>query len=74
MKNMGLEQVLKIHGEIHAGDVVWVWDYKNDCPKKKSEMTKAEYLANKKVHKNKGRLEPIDKDGKVEYGPKKDIN
>jgi hypothetical protein len=63
----GLQMVLKIHGEIHAGDVVWVWDYKNDCPKKKSEMTKAEYRANKKHHREKGFIHPIGLD-KVEYG------
>lgn len=65
----GLQQVLKIHGEIHAGDVVWVWDYVNNCPRKKSEMTKAEYRANKKVHKEKGFILPVGND-KVEYGKK----
>jgi len=63
----GLQKVLKIHGEIHAGDVVWVWDYTNDCPKKKSDMTAAEYKANKKHHKEKGMIVPIGLD-KVEYG------
>lgn len=65
----GLQQVLKIHGEIHAGDVVWVWDYKNDCPRKKSEMTKSEYRANKKVHKEKGLIIQVGID-KVDYGEK----
>jgi hypothetical protein len=68
-KATGLQKVLKIHGEIHTGNVVWVWDYKNDCPKKKSEMTKAEYAANKKYHKGKGQLHRIGAD-KIEYGEK----
>jgi len=64
----GLIRVLKIHGEIHAGDVVWVWDYKNDCPRKKSEMTKSEYAANKRYHKEKGILKSINIDEKIEWG------
>lgn len=66
----GLQTVLKIHGEIHAGDVIWVWDYTNDCPKKKSEMTKAEYRANKKYHKEKGILRSVDPDSKIGWGKK----
>lgn len=65
----GLEQILKIHGQIHAGDVTWVWDYANDCPKKKSEMTKKEFAAAIKAHKNKGVLQHIGHD-KIEYSKK----
>lgn len=65
----GLQKILKIHGEIHVGDIVWVWDYKNDCPRKKSEMTKAEYRATRKQHKEKGFILPIGND-KIEYGKK----
>ena len=65
----GLEMVLKIHGEIHAGDVIWVWDYTNDCPRKKSEMTTSEYRKNKKKHKEKGMIVTIG-DDKIEYGKK----
>jgi len=63
----GLQRVLKTHGEIRAGIVVWVWDYKNNCAKKKSEMTEREYRENKKMHKEKGFINPISTD-KVDYG------
>lgn len=66
---MGLEQVLKIHGQIHAGNVTWVWDYANDCPKKKSDMTKAEFKAAVKAHKEKGVLYSVGID-KIEYSKK----
>lgn len=65
----GLQKVLKIHGELRAGNITWVWDYKNDCPKKKSDMTPKEYEENKEYHKRKGILIQIGK-GKIEYSKK----
>lgn len=65
----GLQKILKIHGEMKVNDTVWVWDYANNCPKLKSEMTKAEYKRNKNYHENKGVLRQIGLD-KVEYGKK----
>ena len=66
----GLQKILKIHGQIHAGEVTWVWDYATDSPRKKSDMTKKEFNAAIKAHKEKGILrDPTD--GRVEYGPKK---
>lgn len=65
----GLQKILKTHGEIKAGDVLWVWDYANNCPKKRTDMTDQEYKDNKKHHKEKGFISPLKLD-KVEYGKK----
>lgn len=69
----GLQRVLKTHGRIKVGDIYWCWDYKNDCPRKESEMTETEIKANKKYHKEKGLLRQIGID-KVEYGPKREVS
>lgn len=52
----GLQKILKLHGEVkvkgqNGETVVWVWDYMNDKPRKKSEMTKQE-IADSKRAKN----------------------
>lgn len=64
----GLQKVLMIHGEIEAGDVVWVWDYEKMIPRKKSDMSRKEYAAAKKAHKEKGMLISVNRDDKIEYG------
>lgn len=50
----GLQKILKMYGSIKATDtngktVVWIWDYVNDQPRLKSEMTKQELAANEKA-------------------------
>ncbi len=50
----GLKKILKATGGmIVEGEdgtkAVWVWDYKNDKPKLKSEMTKDEIKENEKL-------------------------
>lgn len=64
----GLEKVLKIHGQIHAGDVTWVWDYATNSPRKKSDMTKKEFRAAVKAHKEKGILHNVDFENKISWG------
>lgn len=41
----GLQNLCKLYGKMKVGNVLWVWDYVNDKPRKKSEMTKAELAA-----------------------------
>jgi hypothetical protein len=36
----GLAKLCKLYGKIKVGDVLWVWDYAQDMPRIKSEMTK----------------------------------
>ena len=50
----GLAKICKMYGSIEAVNangkkVVWVWDYANDKPRLKSEMTKEELAASEKV-------------------------
>jgi len=49
----GLQNILKIYGEMivrgqDGREVVWVWDYKNNKPRIKSEMTKEEIKESEK--------------------------
>ena len=49
-KNMGgLSKICKIHGSMKVNGVVWLWDYVNDKPRLKTEMTKNEILASEKA-------------------------
>ena len=45
----GLARILKMYGEMtvqsEGKSVLWVWDYANDKPRIKSEMTKEELEA-----------------------------
>jgi len=50
----GLARLCKMFGSIEASDsngnkVTWVWDYANDKPRLKSEMTKEELSKSEKA-------------------------
>ena len=50
----GLQRMCKLYGSIYVTGadgkrVVWIWDYANDKPRLKSEMTKAEIMASEKA-------------------------
>ena len=50
----GLAQICKMYGSIEVSDasgkkVTWVWDYKNNKPRLKSEMTKEEISESEKA-------------------------
>lgn len=45
----GLQDLLKTYGKMKVGNVLWVWDYSTDKPRKKSEMTKQELAASEKA-------------------------
>jgi hypothetical protein len=49
----GLQKILKAYGDakVTSGGktVVWTWDYVNDKPRIKSEMTKEEIMASEKA-------------------------
>lgn len=50
----GLQKILKSTGEMHITDAtgkktVWIWDYANDKPRIKSEMTGEEIAASKRA-------------------------
>ena len=48
----GLQDILKNSGEmkvsINGQVVIWVWDYTNNIPRNKSEMTELELKVNRK--------------------------
>ena len=51
----GLQKILKTYGEMKVSDnkgntVTHVWDYANDGPRIKSEMTKEEIKASERPH------------------------
>ena len=50
----GLTRICKIYGSMEASDangkkVIWIWDYVNDEPKLKTEMSKDEIMASEKA-------------------------
>ena len=50
----GLARICKMYGSIKVIDengknVTWLWDYENDKPRLKEEMTKEEIIASKKA-------------------------
>ena len=50
----GLQRLLKMYGEMKIANsegksVLWAWDYKNDKPRIKSEMTKQELAESEKA-------------------------
>lgn len=50
----GLARICKLYGQIDTTDeygnkAVWLWDYANDKPRLKSEMTKEEIMASEKA-------------------------
>lgn len=52
----GLQKILKEYGtvKVKGNDgtvVVWMWDYENDVPRRKSEMTAKELRANRVLMK-----------------------
>lgn len=54
----GLARICKMYGYFNVTDsdgnkVTWIWDYKNDKPRLKSEMTKEEIKESEKAKWNK---------------------
>jgi len=50
----GLARICKMYGSMEVSDengkkVTWLWDYKNDKPRLKSEMTKEEIAESEKA-------------------------
>lgn len=50
----GLARICKIYGSMKMSDangkkVTWLWDYVNDKPRLKTEMTKEEIMASEKA-------------------------
>jgi hypothetical protein len=50
----GLARICKMYGSMELSDsngnkVIWLWDYANDKPRLKSEMSKEEIKANEKA-------------------------
>lgn len=50
----GLARILKMYGSMEFSDangkkVTWLWDYVNDKPRLKTEMTKEEIMASEKA-------------------------
>ena len=50
----GLEKICKMYGSMEVSDansnkVTWVWDYVNDKPRLKTEMTNEEITASEKA-------------------------
>ena len=50
----GLEKICKMYGsmeviDINGQKVTWLWDYANDKPRLKTEMTKEEIMASEKA-------------------------
>lgn len=45
----GLQKILKLYGEMEISGIKWVWDYANDKPVKKKEMTKEQFAASEKA-------------------------
>jgi hypothetical protein len=53
-KMAGLARICKMYGSIEVSDangkkVTWLWDYVNDKPRLKTEMTKEEIMASEKA-------------------------
>lgn len=49
----GLQKVLKEYGYMSINGIMWIWDYVNDKPRIKSEMTKGEISASEKIRRQK---------------------
>ena len=49
----GLQRMLKDHGFMTVNGVMWAWDYVNDLPRIKSDMTKDEISASEKIRRQK---------------------
>jgi len=50
----GLARICKMYGSMEASDangkkVIWLWDYVNDKPRLKTEMSKDEIMASEKA-------------------------
>jgi hypothetical protein len=45
----GLSRICKMYGSLNVNGVVWIYDYVNDKPRLKSEMTKEEIIASEKA-------------------------
>ncbi len=45
----GLQKILKIYGRMIIGGVLWVWDYANERPVIRAEMSKEEWAASERA-------------------------
>ena len=45
----GLQRICKAHGSIKVFGIVWVWDYANDKPRLKKDMTPEEIKASERA-------------------------
>lgn len=45
----GLRRLCKLYGSMQIQGVMWVWDYANDKPVKKSEMTHEQWCASERA-------------------------
>ena len=45
----GLQRICKMYGSMKVGDAVWVWDYANDKPRLKKDMTLEEIKASERA-------------------------
>jgi hypothetical protein len=45
----GLARLCKAYGTMKINGVEWVWDWVNDEPRIKSELTKEEWMASEKI-------------------------
>jgi len=45
----GISKICKMYGSIKIQGYLWLWDYVNDKPRLKSEMTKEEIKASEKA-------------------------
>jgi hypothetical protein len=45
----GLARICKMYGSLNVNGVEWIYDYVNDKPRLKSEMTKEEIIASEKA-------------------------
>lgn len=63
----GLQRILKAHGRMIVGGVEWVWDYNKDVPRRKKEMSRAEWNASEKTKWTgvKQAYDEIDRSGDV---------
>jgi hypothetical protein len=58
----GLAKICKMYGSMEVRDangkkVTWLWDYVNDKPRLKTEMTKDEIMASEKAKWMNGKYE-----------------
>jgi hypothetical protein len=48
----GLARLCRMYGQMNINGVIWIWDYVNEEPRIKSEMTKEEIAESEKTKWN----------------------